>query len=151
MRPSHLLPLALAAIPGASGFYFCVPLSGGVVRTAHPSSATAGTTTRRPLAAGPRSLARRRGAEGPTMDAGEDFDQLDGVSRWAGSATGGGEGGCVVSAASFPWIVWCQQPLIFRSFSIFRNREVWMDPRKSGRFVGSSSSRFCCWRTGMTR
>jgi len=69
-----VLLLALAAIPGTTGF--CVPLSTGKLRA-----------SRRPLVAGRTAVfARRQGAE--TMDAGEDLDQLDRVSLygcWGGS------------------------------------------------------------------
>eukprot|EP00903_Cladosiphon_okamuranus_P007084 g6884.t1 len=83
MRLSRLLLPALAAIPRASGFYFCVPLSstysGIRAWTATGSgSSSSSATSRRPLSVGPLALARKRGAARPTMDAGEDFDQLDG-------------------------------------------------------------------------
>ena len=63
---SLLLLLALAAIPSSSGL--CVPRSTAKLRGA----------SRRPLVAARTAFARRQGAG--TMDAGEDFDQLDGVS-----------------------------------------------------------------------
>lgn len=88
MRHSRLVLLALAAIPRASGFYFCVPLSSSGIRT---SATTSSARSRRPLSVGPLALARKRGAAGPTMNAGEDFDQLDGVSCQTGSGWEGGE------------------------------------------------------------
>ncbi|CAM9680203.1 unnamed protein product [Ectocarpus fasciculatus] len=68
-----LLLLTLSAV--ARGFHLRVPLSA----TARIRSGTFGSTTGvRTLSGSPVASARRRGG-GPTMDAGEDLDQLDGI------------------------------------------------------------------------
>lgn len=75
-----VLLLALAAIPGTIGF--CVPRSTGKLHGA----------SRRPLVAGRTPVFARRQGTG-TMDAGEDLDQLDGVSfqrRWRRGGRGVG-------------------------------------------------------------
>lgn len=81
--PRSALLLGLLAA-GTEAFYFCVPLSAaGRSRTFGDSTSS---VSRRALSVTPLALAKRR-ANGPTLDAGEDFDQLDGVSL---RSTGGG-------------------------------------------------------------
>lgn len=88
------LPLLLTLSAVARGFHLGVPLSA----TARIRTGTFGSTTGvRTLSGRPVAAATRRGG-GPTMDAGEEFDQLDGVRArrgrvWAG---GGVETGLVV-------------------------------------------------------